>query len=113
MPRKPGNAFVDTALPANELIQWLRIRLVRRGVTHHSAPLAPRPFVGLGRVGGGPNDGGERVFPIRYFQPPKAQRPTRSVSLATLCGPPLHQTVHGAQVPIDCITFSAGLAVVP
>jgi hypothetical protein len=24
-------------------------------------------FIGLGRVGGAPNDGGERVFPLRHF----------------------------------------------
>jgi hypothetical protein len=61
-PRKPGSAGVDAPLSPNELLQWLRIRLVRRRVPHHLRPLAPRPFVGLGRVGGAPNDGGEGVL---------------------------------------------------
>src|ERR1700683_5612799 len=35
--------------------------------TQRPAPLAPGPFVGLARVGGAPNDGGKRVFPIRHL----------------------------------------------
>jgi hypothetical protein len=54
---KPSSTFVDPALPANEVIQGLRIRLVRRRVPHHPRPLAPRPFVRLRRVGGAPDDG--------------------------------------------------------
>jgi hypothetical protein len=46
-PRKPGSAGVDAPLSPNELLQWLRIRLVRRRVPHHLSwnsrcRLAPR-----------------------------------------------------------------------
>jgi len=41
----------------DELIQ----RLLRRRVAHHPAPLTPRAFAGLGRVGGAPS--GLGAFP--------------------------------------------------
>jgi hypothetical protein len=53
----------------DELLQGFGTRLVRRHVPHDAAPLAPCSFVGIGRVGGAPNDRGEPVFPIRHFQP--------------------------------------------
>jgi hypothetical protein len=48
-------------------------------VPHDSAPLAPRSFVGLGRVGGAPDDRGEWAFPIRDLQPLQAQSPASPV----------------------------------
>jgi hypothetical protein len=66
-PRKPSSTGIDTTLPTNELIQWLGIRFVGRRVTHEPRPLAPCPFVSLREVGGASNDGGKRVFPLRYF----------------------------------------------
>jgi hypothetical protein len=67
-----GSAGIDAALPLNELIQRLRIRLVRRSIPHDPAPLAPRSFVGLGWIGGATDDGRERVLPIRNLQPLQA-----------------------------------------
>jgi multidrug efflux pump subunit AcrA (membrane-fusion protein) len=58
---EPCSALVDAALPYYELIHQLGIRLVRRRVPHYAAPLAPCPFIGLGRVRGAPNDGAERA----------------------------------------------------
>ncbi len=68
-PKEPSRAGVDPALPRDELLQWLGIRLVGRGVLHQPGPFAPGSLVGLGRVGRAPDDGGEWVFPIRDFQP--------------------------------------------
>jgi hypothetical protein len=47
---EPGCARVDAALAPDERIEGLTIRLVRRSVSHDPRPLAPRPFVSLGRV---------------------------------------------------------------
>ena len=58
-PSLPRVAGFDAALPANKLFQRLRIALVRRRVPHNPAPLASSSLVGLGRVGGAPNDRGE------------------------------------------------------
>jgi hypothetical protein len=69
-PRKSSSAGVDATFATDELIQGLRIRLVGRGVPHRSAPFAPRPLVGFDRVGGTPDDGGERVFSARGIQAP-------------------------------------------
>src|SRR5580700_11186942 len=66
-PREPSGARVDAALALDELGQALGIRLVRCRIPQSPAPLAPGPLVSLGRVGGAPNDGAERVFPIRHF----------------------------------------------
>jgi hypothetical protein len=67
-PREPRSTGVDASLPLDEPIQRLRIRLARRRVPHHPAPLAPRPFVGLRSVGRASNDGGERIFPAGHIQ---------------------------------------------
>ena len=112
-PREPSSALVDAALALDELIQRLGIRLVRRCVPHDPRPLAPSSFVGLGRVGGAPNDRGERVFPIRHFQPLQAQRPASSVDFPAFRRPPGHQVVHGGQVAIDRVPVPGGLAVSP
>jgi hypothetical protein len=66
-PAEPSGTLVDAALPADELIQRLGIWLVRRCVPHDPAPLAPGSLVGLGLGGGAPNDGTERIFPIKDF----------------------------------------------
>jgi hypothetical protein len=100
-PKKPSSAVVDTALPSHELVQRLGIRLVRCRVPHHPRPLASSALVGLGRVGGAPNDRGKRVFPIRDFQPPQPERPASSVHVTAFRGPPGHQAVHRGQVRID------------
>jgi hypothetical protein len=63
-------------------VQWFGIRLARRRVPHGARPLAPRPLVRPDWVGGAPNDGGERVFPIRHFQALQAQSPTSSVDFS-------------------------------
>jgi hypothetical protein len=63
-PREPRSAGVDAAFPLDEQIEGLRIQLVGRCVPHHPRPFTSAPFVGLRRVGGAPNDGGEWVFPI-------------------------------------------------
>jgi hypothetical protein len=68
-PREPSSASVDATLALDELIQRLRVRLVDSRVPQNPAPLAASPFVSLGRVGSAPNDSGERIFPIRHFQP--------------------------------------------
>ena len=85
-PREPRGASVDAALPADEFTQ--RPALVGRRVPHHTGPLAPGPFVGLGRVGGAADDGCERVFPIRDFQPLQAQRRASSAGLPAFSRPP-------------------------
>src|SRR4249919_2779695 len=72
-PAEPSSAGVNATLPADELTQGLGIRLVGRRIPHDAAPFAPGPFVRFRRVGGAPNDGGRRVFPIRDFQPLQAQ----------------------------------------
>jgi hypothetical protein len=112
-PRKPCCTGVDAGLPANEPIQCLGIRLVSYREPHHARPLAPSPFVGFGRVRGAPNDGSERVFPLRCFQPLLAQRPPSSISLPAVRRPPTHQAVDGGQIPINRIsvadTLSGGL----
>jgi hypothetical protein len=103
-PKRPGEpccALVDAALPHDELVRAFGIRLVHARVSHDAAPLAPGPFVGLGRVRGATNDGGERVFPIRNVQPLRAQSPARSLDFPSLRRPPCHQAVHGGQVRID------------
>jgi putative tryptophan/tyrosine transport system substrate-binding protein len=66
-PREPGSAGVDAALLLDEPVQRLGIKLVHRRVPQNPDPLAPSPFVGLGRVGGAPDDGRERFLPIRHF----------------------------------------------
>jgi hypothetical protein len=78
-PRKTGSTFIDPTLPPDELIQRLRIRFVHRRVQHHAGPLAPSTLVGFCWIRGAPDNGGERVFPLRYFQPLQTQRPARSV----------------------------------
>src|SRR3981189_1793629 len=83
-PGEPSRALVDAALPSDELIQWLAIRLVGCRVPHDAAPLTPRPFVGFCRNHGAPNDRGERVFPNRHFQPPQVQSAASSITLPTV-----------------------------
>lgn len=65
-PTERSRAGVDPTLPSDELVQRLRIRLVRRHVPHNAAPLASGAFVRLCRVGSAPKNRGERVFPIRH-----------------------------------------------
>jgi hypothetical protein len=78
-PGEARSARANATLALDEPIQRLGIR---RRVTHDPAPFGPRPFVSLGRVGGAPDDGGERVFPIRHFQPLQAQCPASPVEVA-------------------------------
>jgi hypothetical protein len=49
-PREASSASVDASLPADELLQGLRIRLVPGNVPQSPAPFASGPFVSLGRV---------------------------------------------------------------
>jgi hypothetical protein len=73
----------------------------------------PGAFVGLRRVGGAPNDGSERVLPVRHCQPLQTQSPAGPVDFTAFRGPPGQQAVHDAQVRIDRVAVAAGLAVVP
>jgi hypothetical protein len=82
-------------------------------VAHDAAPLAPGPFIGFGRVGGAPDDGGERGFPIRDFQPKQAQSAASSVGFMAFRGPPSHEVIDSVQVGIDGVPVPAGLAVLP
>jgi hypothetical protein len=66
---EPRGAGVDAALALDELIERIGIRFVDCRVSHEARPFAPSTLVGFGRVGGAPDDRGERVFPIRYLQP--------------------------------------------
>jgi hypothetical protein len=93
-----GSTGIDSTPALDEPVQRLRVRLVTHSVPHHAAPFAPRSFVRLGRVGRAPDDGGERVFPLRDRQPLQAQSPASSVDFAAFRGPPHHQAVHGGQV---------------
>jgi hypothetical protein len=81
---KTGRAFIDSTLPSDELVQRLTIRLVHGRVPHNARPLTPGTVVGFRWVGRAPNDGGERVFTLRYLQPLQAQRPASSVDLPAL-----------------------------
>jgi hypothetical protein len=104
-PREPSGAFVNAALAPDELIQRLRIRPAHGRVSHHTAPLAPRPLVSLGRVRGATYDSGEWIFPVRHFQPLQAQspaslgrfhdprRPTRRPN--HICKPQSEETIAG------------------
>jgi hypothetical protein len=112
-PTESSRARIYAALPLNELPQRLGARLVRRRVPHGAAPLAPGSLVGLGRVGGGPDDGGKRIFPVRHRQPLQAQRPAGPVDFTAFRGPPGHQPVHSAEISIDGVPVPAGLAIVP
>jgi hypothetical protein len=85
---------------------------VRRSVPHDPRPLAPGSLVGLGWVGGAPDGGGERIFPIRQRQPLQVQRPANSVKLSPFRGPPCHQAVHGIEVGIDRVAVAGGLGAV-
>jgi hypothetical protein len=90
------------------MIQRLGIRLVHCGVPQNPAPLAPGPLVSLCRVGGAPNDRGERVFPLRHCQPLQAQSPASPVGVTAFRGPPGNEAVHGGQAPIDRVSVAAG-----
>jgi PQQ-like domain len=68
-PGEPTGAFIDAALALDEPVQRLGIRLVGRRVAHDAAPLTPRPLVSFGRISGAPDDSGEGIFTLRYFQP--------------------------------------------
>jgi hypothetical protein len=109
---QPSSTGIDTTLPADELVQRLGIRLVRCRVPHHARPFAPSSLVGLGRIRGASNHGGERVFTFRYFQPTQAESPTSSVDFPALRCPP-GQAVHGAQISIDRVAAATGLGVFP
>jgi len=64
-----------------------------------------------GRVGRAPDDGREWVFPISDCQPLQAQGPASPVDFPAFRRPPLHQAVHGGEVPVDRAPLAAGLAV--
>jgi hypothetical protein len=112
-PAIASSTCIDPTLPTYELVQRLRIRLVRRRVPHKAGPFAPGPFVGLRRVRGAPNDGGKGVFPVRDFQALQTESPASSVDFAALRRPPGNQAKHGVQVPIDRVPVPGGLTVVP
>jgi hypothetical protein len=112
-PAIASSALVYAALALDELVQGLGIGLVRRRVPHKARPLAPRSFVGLGGVRGAPNDGCERVFPLRYLQPLQTQSPASSVDLPSFRCPNGDQAIDGGQVAIDRVAVAVGLAVFP
>jgi hypothetical protein len=69
-PREPGRARVDAALPVDELIQRLGIRLVGHRVPHHPRPLAPSTLVGFCWIRGAPDDGGDQTRATSSFDLP-------------------------------------------
>jgi hypothetical protein len=93
-PRQPGGALIDATFAPDELVEGLGSRLAHACVPHRPRPLASGSLVGLGRVGGAPNNRGERGFPIRDFQPLQAQRSACSVEVSAFGGPPRYQAVE-------------------
>jgi hypothetical protein len=109
-PGEPSGAGVDAALALDEMIQRLAIRPVRR-VAHDPRPLAPSSLVGLGRVGGAPDDSGDRpsqseTFNRRKPEPGELGRspglppPTRPPGRAQRSG--RHRSRHGAFESSGC-----------
>jgi Protein of unknown function (DUF992) len=86
---------------------------VHRGITQNPAPLAPRSFFDPSWIGGAPDDGGKRAFPLGHIEQPQPQGPTSSVYIALFSGPPSHQVVDGTQVCIDRVPPAAALAIRP
>jgi hypothetical protein len=76
-PSVPRHTFVDAAFALDEFLRRLRVQLVRGGVPHQSRSLASDSSVGLGGVGGAPDD---RRDPPEQVYKPTAQ-PRRDLRL--------------------------------
>jgi hypothetical protein len=111
--RVTRGASVDATLPLDKSLKWLGIILVRGRVPHNPRPLAPRSFVNSDRVGGAPDDGGERVFALGNVEKPRPQGPASPFDVAPFGGPPSHQVVDRGQVPVDRVPPAAALAYSP
>lgn len=115
-PPETSRAFVDAAVAFDEPVQRLGIELVLGDVAHKTRPLAARPFVGLGRVGGTPNDGSERILSFGDLKarnltarrarsisacPPSTGRPSRKRRLPERCWGSRSSTLQYVENRID------------
>jgi hypothetical protein len=107
------SASVDAAFALDEPLQWLSLVLDRGAIPHNPRPFASGSHVHSSRVGGAPDDRGERIFPLGYNQQSGSQCPTSPFHCALFSSPPSHQFVDSAQVCIDRVPPAAALAFGP
>jgi hypothetical protein len=61
-------ACIDAAFALDEPVKWLGLVLDRGRVPHNPRPFASGSHVHSSRVGGAPDDGSERVFPLGHVE---------------------------------------------
>jgi hypothetical protein len=111
--RKPRRTLVDPTFAANERGKRFTMQFVFGTVTEHARPLGSCSLLDLSGIGGAADDRGERFVGSWQIQPVQLQRPPCPTDGAIFCLPPHHKVEHRAEVAIDCVAITAGLALLP